>query len=172
MGDKSYKPMEDILKCAERCEAVSHEVLSDLKHKNIEFMDDMKKEASDFYAGLTEKFEEHLKGIKEDRKDERSNESRFTYFMWGVMLSIVGFVSVNVQDKVSRDEIRDMATKSETMTKKEVRALTDLRDAYYNEHFVHKDPSEVDSTNYNLLVKGIFGGVLRGGSAENTLKPK
>jgi glycerol-3-phosphate cytidylyltransferase-like family protein len=49
------------------------------------------------------------------------------------------------------------------LTKKEAQAIHEIRDAYYKDIFVHNPDHKIDSTNYNYLIKSIFGGTLRGG---------
>ena len=147
---------------ADKCEECFSEIQEKVHESANQMMAEIKEkvfeELSEFFKSADEKIDANLKSSKE-KTDQLSANSKW-------ILSIVLGVTfcVGAGFGVLWGKVYDKADKDEVLTINEAKALHEIRDAYYKSIFVYNPQAKVDSTNYNFLIKSIFGGTLRGES--------
>jgi hypothetical protein len=97
-----------------------------------------------------------------EKTDQLSSNSKWVLSIVLGVTFCIGLGFGMLWDSVA--EMKSMkADIDKVLTKKEAQAIHEIRDAYYKDIFVHNPDHKIDSTNYNYLIKSIFGGTLRGG---------
>ena len=144
MEELKEKISQDMRVFLKEAELKIKESLEHSKEEIKESLELTKKEVSESVASSKEK------------TDQLSSNSKW-------ILSIVLGVTfcVGAGFGVLWGKVYNKAERSEVLTLKEAKALHDIRDAYYKGIFVLRPDAKIDSTNYNYLIKSIFGGTLR-----------
>lgn len=98
-----------------------------------------------------------------------------------VLITIFGLIAVPIASQVlliTKDQAQFDVRLSEKADKVELKKylptqdaidINRVRDAYYRDIFVLNPNSTTDSTNYNLVLKTLFGANARSSSQENTI---
>lgn len=133
---------DELNKCATECAEVVKRVTEDLISKNSKFIAKQSDIAAQHYDEQEKKFDNFLKA-----EDRRSTLMMYwNIFMWGVMLTIVGFVAVNSINKANEDEVVKL---------EELKQLINLGDKYRDSRYVIKQGA-ADSAQYHWYVKTIL----------------
>lgn len=139
MSDKK----EILNKCATECEEVVKRVTEDLIHKNSLFIAKQSDIATQHYEEQEKKFDSFLKA--EDRRS--TFMFYFNIFMWGVMLSVVGFVAIQSLNK---------AEKRDVLYIDDFRTVMKLNEKYNDARFLLK-PEIPDSGQYHWYISTVLG---------------
>lgn len=98
-----------------------------------------------------------------------------------ILITIFGVIAVPIASQVlliTKDQAQFDVRLSEKADKVELKKylptqdaidINRVRDAYYRELFVLNPTAKVDSTNYNLVLKTLFGANARSSSQENKI---
>jgi hypothetical protein len=81
--------------------------------------------------------------------------------------AVIGYNFFEGQKKADKTELELVDKKFEKyMTLQAAKDIHSVRDAYYRDIFLTNPNATIDSTNYNWIIKTLFGGVTRGGETK------
>jgi len=158
-------------------------IMDEKKHKTLDCancLEDIQKSVNTVVAKIDEDFNKQRAKMSEEwviflataedklnksiLHSEKETDQVNTNSKWilGIVLGITFFLGAAVG--VIYTKVSEKADRTEVVTMKEFVFLHELTKSYNADHFLQNPNAKVDSTNYNLLVKAIFGGTLRGSS--------
>lgn len=128
--------------------------LDEMRAKSNQIHTDINKKAAILFDKMETKHDALM-----DKMEKRHNYLMLiSLFLFGIFGTIIGVTWINTQGKANANEV---------LTLKEAKVLRELGDAYYRTIFIQKENPPIDTTNYNWVMKGIFGGSLRSGNINN-----
>jgi len=141
MGDSEKRK---IAECAAECEMITKKVMDDLIHKNNLFIKSLDDKTTAHFETAEIKLNNHL--AQQARYDSFS--FYFNIFMWGIMLTIVGWVAIHSINK---------ADKNDVLSLEDARLLIELGDKYEESRYqVRSGIAVPDSTNYHWYLETVF----------------
>lgn len=148
---------EECTTCFSEIQQSVSDFLSAIEGKDAKQRARMSDEWAMFLTDAKETLDSSVQHSEKEASERNANSRWILTIVLGITFALGAVVGI------TWDRMNKKAERSEVITINEYKFLHDLTRAYNANQFLQNPEAKVDSSNYNLIVKAVLGGAMRGG---------